>query len=69
MRNRLKPRSKLALNRPPHVGRPAAFGVPCGFLISLAQNSGTTDNATKYEANNERTTASASAVNKKRLTP
>ena len=38
-------------------------------LISLAQNSGTTVIATKYEANSDSTTARASAVNRNRLTP
>ncbi len=37
--------------------------------MSLAQNSGTTVMATRYEANSERITASASAVNRNRLTP
>ena len=36
-------------------------------LISLAQNNGTTVMATKYEANSERITANASAVNRNLL--
>src|SRR5499427_840526 len=37
--------------------------------MNLAQNSGTTEQATKYEAASDSTTASASAENRNRLTP
>src|SRR5262249_62039152 len=41
----------------------------CFFLISFAQNSGTTVMATKYDANSDKITATASATNRNRLTP
>ena len=41
----------------------------CALRGTAAQNSGTTVMATKYEANSESTTASASAVKRNRLTP
>jgi hypothetical protein len=37
--------------------------------MKRAQNSGTTVNATRYEANSEMTTARANAENRNRLTP
>src|SRR5689334_25394481 len=37
--------------------------------MNFAQNSGTTVQATKYDATSDSTTASASAENRKRLTP
>src|SRR5438270_13704229 len=37
--------------------------------MKFAQNSGTTVNATRYDANSESTTDSASDVNRNRLTP
>ncbi len=71
--SRLKRSANDALNRAPHDRRracsPGAWPAPWPPFISFAQNNGTTEHATKYEATSDSTTASASAENRNRLTP